>query len=244
LLVVRLAAAVGAASFVLMGGCVAESRTVEPPSTFGAVTGTTPLPTSTTATSVVATGAPTTSTTAAQTSTGPTLVQLRIDDSPTPAAPYRRDDWPTWLDLDGDGCDAREQVLRETSVVPAVVVSGCGIGGGRWVSSYDGVTFTSASQLDIDHVVSLEQAHRSGGWQWTPQQRTVFANDISNLVPVSASSNRSKGSATPDEWRPAQQNAWCSFASTYVAVKVAYGLSVTTSERDALGQMLETCPNP
>jgi hypothetical protein len=172
----------------------------------------------------------------------PDLARLAVDDNPTPGAPYSRDDWPTWLDLDGDGCDPREEVLRDSSLVPVTVVSGCGIAGGQWFSIYDGQTLASASDLDVDHVVALEQAHRSGGWRWAPQQRAAFANDRANLLAVSASSNRSKGSDTPDQWRPPRSEAWCQTATVYVNVKIAYGLTVTTSERDALGQMLDTCP--
>jgi hypothetical protein len=172
----------------------------------------------------------------------PHLGWLAIDDRPTPTVPYRRDDWPTWLDPDGNGCDARDDVLRASSLTP-VTAAGCDVAFGQWTSIYDARSFTAASELDIDHVVALEQAHRSGGWQWTAQQRAVFANDPVNLVAVSASSNRSKGSSTPDEWRPPAVESWCEMASVYVTVKATYRLTVTTSERDALGQMLDTCPS-
>jgi hypothetical protein len=172
----------------------------------------------------------------------PYLGWLSIDDQATPGVPYLRDDWPTWLDPDGNGCDARDDLLR-TSSLTTVTAVGCDVAFGQWTSIYDGRPFTAASELDIDHVVALEEAHRSGGWQWTPQQRAAFANDPANLVAVSASSNRSKGSSTPDEWRPPAVESWCEMASVYVTVKATYRLTVTTSERDALGQMLDTCPS-
>ena len=112
---------------------------------------------------------------------------------------------------------------------------------GDWVSAYDGVALTDPSELEIDHLVPLADAHASGGWAWTTERRRAFANDPAELWPVSAGSNRQKGASTPDRWRPARREVWCSYAQRWVAVKVAYGLSATTSERDALGQMLDTC---
>jgi hypothetical protein len=177
--------------------------------------------------------------------TGPGSVDLAalvIDDRPTPDSGYRRDDWPTWADLDGDGCDTRAEVLMASSRTPAQVdPHGCTVVAGVWTSAYDGAVTPRASDLDIDHVVPLENAHDSGGWRWTPEQRRQFANDPSNLVAVLASSNRSKGSRGPEAWRPPDRSSWCVVASRWVAVKVAYGLTATTVERDALGDMLATC---
>ncbi len=176
---------------------------------------------------------------------GGLLAALSIDDNPHPDHPYRRDDWPTWEDLDGDGCDAREQALIAQSTTPAQVDPfGCKVVAGDWISSYDGVTTSEPGDFDIDHVVPLENAHLSGGWRWDAGQRRQFANDQTNLLAVSASSNRSKGSSPPDEWRPPNRASWCGMATTWVQVKVAYGLTATTSERDALGEMLATCDGP
>ncbi|WP_435853827.1 GmrSD restriction endonuclease domain-containing protein [Streptomyces sparsogenes] len=52
----------------------------------------------------------------------------------------------------------------------------------------------AAGQLDIDHVVPLKEARRSGAAAWTTEDRKAFANDLvhSQLIAVSARSNRSK----------------------------------------------------
>ena len=170
------------------------------------------------------------------------LAALSIDDHPNPDHPYSRDEWPTWEDIDGDGCDAREQALIAQSTSPAQVDPyGCKVVVGDWTSSYDGLTTSEPSSFDIDHVVPLENAHVSGGWRWDAGTRRQFANDQNNLLAVSASSNRSKGSSPPDQWRPTNHASWCVMATMWVQVKVAYGLTATTSERDALGEMLATC---
>jgi hypothetical protein len=170
------------------------------------------------------------------------LPALQIDDNPRPDHPYSRDEWPTWEDIDGDGCNAREQALIAQSTTPAQVDPfGCKVVAGDWTSIYDGATTNEPSSFDIDHVVPLENAHGSGGWRWDAGARRRFANDQSNLLAVSASSNRSKGSSPPDKWRPPNRASWCAMATMWVQVKVAYGLTATTSERDALGEMLATC---
>ena len=157
--------------------------------------------------------------------TGPTaddrerLARLPVEDRPGPGG-YVRDLFPTWLDLDGDGCDAREQVLRDTSDPPATVGSGCRILAGRWISEYDGRILTDPATVDVDHVVPLANAWRSGADRWTTDQRAALANDPANLWPASASSL---------------------YARRWADVKLAYRLTVTTAERDALGQMFDTC---
>ena len=113
---------------------------------------------------------------------------------------------------------------------------------GEWTSDYDGVTTTDPSTIDIDHVVPLDNAHISGGWAWTPAQRLAYANDQADLWAVSAKSNRAKGAASPDQWRPPNEAIWCLYARRWLAIKIHWALTATTRERDALGQMLDTCP--
>jgi len=169
------------------------------------------------------------------------LGQLSIDDNPRPPTPYSRDDWSHWDDLDGNGCDTRQDVLLRDTRVAATTGAGCSVIGGDWYSIYDAAVAYTPGDFDIDHVVPLADAHASGGWRFGAEQRRQYANDMSNLIAVSAESNRTKSAQRPDEWRPAMQDSWCFTATTWVATKVKYSLTVTTSERDALGQMLETC---
>ena len=170
------------------------------------------------------------------------LAQLSINDQPHTGSDYHRDAWPHWDDIDGDGCNARQQALRAASTTPAQVDYPCQVIAGDWVSAYDGFTTSNPGDLDIDHVVPLENAHFSGGWKWTIDQRRQYANEQGDLWAVSASSNRSKGASPPDQWRPPRQDVWCQYAQRWTFIKVRWGLTATTAERDALGQMLDTCP--
>lgn len=176
-------------------------------------------------------------------STRDRLAVLSIDDRPSPQGPYRREEWPHWSDVDRNGCDARQDALALWSVVPATVnrAGTCKVVVGSWVSPYDQMASNNPSDFDVDHLVPLENAFRSGGWAWSTERRRAFANDPGELVVASASSNRSKGSDPPDQWRPPFRDSWCAYADGWVKVKSTWGLTVTTSERDALGQMLDTC---
>jgi hypothetical protein len=117
----------------------------------------------------------------------------------------------------------------------------CKIGTGKWTSAYDGVVVTNARELDIDHIVPVKEANRSGARAWSTEQRAKFYNDSANLVAVSATSNRSKGDSDPGHWRPPLRAYWCDYAKGYAAVKVRYQLTVDQDEKAALSQMLRTC---
>src|SRR4051794_2958741 len=92
------------------------------------------------------------------------LAALRVAPDGSQAG-YSRDLFPHWSTVSGS-CNTREQVLKRdgTSVV---VGSSCAATSGRWYSPYDGATWTAASDVDIDHVVPLAEAWRSGANSWT-----------------------------------------------------------------------------
>jgi hypothetical protein len=121
---------------------------------------------------------------------------------------------------------------------------GCRVVAGLWVDRFTGERFTDPSRLDIDHMVPLANAHRSTGALWPREHKQAFANDLTTpdaLVAVSASANRSKGDRSPDQWKPPDADAWCWYATVWVTVKVTWDLTVTTPERGALSDMLQTC---
>jgi Protein of unknown function (DUF1524) len=115
--------------------------------------------------------------------------------------------------------------------------------GGRWSSVYDGRTFTDPSDVDIDHMVPLANAWRSGANEWNDNERGAFANDLDRpqLFAVSASSNRSKGDQDPSQWKPPNRDHWCKYAEDWIAVKHHWELTVTSDEKATLGDMLGTC---
>jgi hypothetical protein len=157
---------------------------------------------------------------------------------------YDREQWPHWLDSDGDCQDTRAEILIRQSQT-AVVFAGndpCRVDYGRWLDPYTNTLFHDAAALDIDHIVPLRHAHGHGGHAWSVAVRRRFANDPDNLLAVSASANRSKGHRGPDEWRPPHPAFWCEYARRWQAIKQRYALQVTPPEQTAIAEMLATCP--
>ncbi|HEX8204939.1 MAG TPA: HNH endonuclease family protein [Solirubrobacteraceae bacterium] len=159
---------------------------------------------------------------------------------PLPMKGYDRKAFPHWAGQ-GRGCDTRKLVLlRDGREVSA---EGCRIESGTWVSYYDNATIDSARDVDVDHIVPLAHAWRSGAKAWTRDERRAFANDLddSQLLAVSASSNRAKGDKGPAKWKPDVATAWCLYARWWIQVKERWSLTTTSEERDDLGAMLDTC---
>ncbi|MEU9131681.1 HNH endonuclease family protein [Kitasatospora sp. NPDC048540] len=153
---------------------------------------------------------------------------------------YDRALFPHWITISGT-CNTRETVIkRDGSGVSTD--SSCAAVSGSWTSAYDGATTTNASSFDIDHLVPLAEAWRSGAWAWTTAQRQAFANDLTRpqLIAVSASSNRSKGDQDPTTWLP-QASYRCTYARAWVQVKYYYGLSVDSAEKSTLTSLLGGC---
>lgn len=153
---------------------------------------------------------------------------------------YSRARFPHWRKA-GDNCDVRDTVLRRDG--EEVRLDGCNVVGGRWLSGYDNRAFLDPSDLDIDHVVPLANAWRSGADEWDDARRGDFANDLTRpqLIAVSASSNRAKGDQDPSQWKPPNRDHWCQYARDWIAVKHYWGLSVTSDEKAALADMMEGC---
>jgi hypothetical protein len=157
---------------------------------------------------------------------------------------YDRDLFRHWVDDDGDGCNARREVLIAEAVNRPQVSGDCDLVGGSWYSVYDGVTTTDPSDFDIDHVVALKEAWDSGAYAWTASQRRAFANDLANpeaLIAVSASSNRSKSDKDPADWLPPNQSYHCTYIEHWMKVKIFWKLSVDEREFQAIRRVSAGC---
>ncbi len=155
---------------------------------------------------------------------------------------YDRDLFPHWSTVSG-ACDTREIVLQRDGTGVVVDPSDCSADGGSWYSVYDSVWVETSSAVDIDHIVPLAEAWRSGADGWSTPTRQSFANDRTRpqLIAVSASSNRSKGDRDPADWQPPNTNVHCIYARQWIDVKHHYDLSVDSAEKSALGAMLGAC---
>jgi len=168
------------------------------------------------------------------------LTTLRVAADGSQAG-YSRDLFPHWIDQ-GSSCNTREVVLKRdgTNVKTG---SDCAPTSGSWFSPYDGATWTAASDVDIDHVVPLAAAWRTGASSWTTAQRQAYANDLSDpqLIAVTDNVNQSKGDKSPDQWKPPTQGYWCTYARMWVAVKYKFKLTVNSAEKTSLTDMLNRC---
>ena len=155
---------------------------------------------------------------------------------------YNRTLFKHWIDADKDGCDTRAEVLIEEAVTKPKVGSKCTLTGGKWFSAYDGVEVASSSKLDVDHMVPLAEAWRSGAWKWSAAQRQAYANDLSDaraLIAVTLSTNRSKGDKDPSLWLPAKEQ--CTYIENWIAIKVKYSLTVDAKEATKLNSLVNSC---
>lgn len=154
---------------------------------------------------------------------------------------YDRDQFPHWIDQ-GDSCDTRETVL-ERDGTDVEVGSDCYPTSGSWTSAYDGESWTEPSDLDIDHVVPLAAAWRSGASEWTTDQREDYANDLDDpqLIAVTDNVNQEKSDAGPEDWKPPLESYWCTYASMWIDVKHEWQLTVNEDEKAALEDMLGRC---
>jgi uncharacterized protein DUF1524 len=157
---------------------------------------------------------------------------------------YDRTLFNHWIDADGDGCSTRNEVLIAEADDPVTVGSGCSLSGGRWFSYYDRVSWTSTSDVDIDHMVPLAEAWDSGARSWTSAQRQSYANDLGDyrsLVGVTDNVNQAKGDQDPAEWMP--QYDTCRYLREFVAVKIRWRLTVDSAEKSAIQSLASGCTN-
>lgn len=181
------------------------------------------------------------------------LRQLPVSDTdhlPAHIRHYRREFFgPAWSDVDGNGCDTRNDILLRDLKEPVTREdNSCQVQSGLLQDPYTGaaITFYRGPQtsitVQIDHVVALGNAWRSGAFKLSAEQREFFANDPLNLLAVSGPANQEKSDQDASTWLPSNQQYHCAYAARQIAVKTKYSLAVSRSEKRALAQIIVTCP--
>ena len=149
-----------------------------------------------------------------------------------------------WRDIDGDGCDAREQVLKRDSVtLPQVDPYKCKVIAGDWVSPYDGARWSDPTDIDIDHVVALKEAWDSGAWAWSAATRNAYANDTTDrrtLLAVTDNVNQQKSDRDPSNWVPPLKSNLCTYLGNWISVKARWNLSMDQSEWGRIKNLLNS----
>lgn len=160
---------------------------------------------------------------------------------------YSREEFEHWSKADEFGwdapqssCDARDAALiRDGENVE--VGSGCEVESGEWRDPYTDRTYTDPSDIDIDHVVPLANAWRSGASAWDDAERERYANAPGVLLSVEDNANQEKGDKGPEAWKPPNKAEWCDYGVRWIRIKSDYDLSVNAQEKTALQEMLANC---
>ncbi len=157
---------------------------------------------------------------------------------------YKRNLFIHWADLDGNGCDTREEVLmRDSLSKPQVDPYRCYVVAGDWASPYDGKNLSDRGDVDIDHVVALKEAWDSGAWAWSESQRKAYANDMTDrrtLIAVTDRVNMSKSDKDPSNWMPPLRSYWCTYLGDWISVKARWSLSMDQSEFGRISNLLRS----
>ncbi|STY76301.1 HNH endonuclease family protein [Mobiluncus curtisii] len=161
---------------------------------------------------------------------------------------YQRDLFGAgWMDPDGNGCDTRADILARDFQSPRFDDSAkpCRLTGGTFHDPYTGKTMQFETppgrKVQIDHVVALGNAWKSGAWAWTKAQREAYANDPSVLLAADGPANQQKSDASADAWMPSNRNFRCAYARQQIDIKYRWNLTVTAPEKAALLSALAKC---
>ena len=150
--------------------------------------------------------------------------------------------WPTV-----DGCSLRQRIIRR-ELGESAVLDGCTVVAGEFDEPYTGEhqvfhDKTEVSKIQIDHVVALSDAWQKGAQYMDYSVRNELATDPLNLLAVDGSANQQKSDGDAATWLPSNKKFRCQYVARQVSVKYKYSLWVTEAEKEAIGRVLENCPN-
>lgn len=155
---------------------------------------------------------------------------------------------PAWQDVDLNACDTRNDTLaRDLRQIVFKAGSDCIVAKGTLQDRYTGTSINfvrgpgTSSAVQIDHVVALAAAWRTGAKQWTADQRLFYANDALVLLAVDGPANGAKSDGDAADWLPPATAFHCRYVARQIAIKTKYELWVTQPERMKMTQVLSDC---
>jgi hypothetical protein len=169
-----------------------------------------------------------------------------------PKTGYSRDQFgQAWADVDRNGCDTRNDMLRRdlTDLALKPDTRDCVVLSGILNDPYTATLInflrgaSTSPDVQIDHVVALSDAWQKGAQQLTEAQRLSFANDPLNLLAVDGPANQQKSDGDAATWLPPNKSYRCDYVARQISVKASYGLWVTRAEHDAMARVLGDCPD-
>ncbi len=173
-------------------------------------------------------------------------------DKPKTYPNYKREfHFGSWVKNKKSGTclNTRAQVLLRDNigVIKYKEQNPCSVIEGQWSDPYAGVTITDAQEMQIDHMVPLKEAYRSGAYNWTFKERCLFGNYLGykhHLLAVYGEENNNKGDQTPEFYLPPRQEYRCEYIKNWLAIKALWGLSLSKSETSVIKNLLNElqCP--
>ena len=111
---------------------------------------------------------------------------------------------------------------------------------GGLFSPYSLNCFDSASETDIEHIVATAEAHASGMYARTEEDRSAYGKDLDNLTLAAPSVNRNqKSDKDPAEWMPENNRCW--YVGKWVEIKKKYNLTMDQAEADSVAAVYQEC---
>ena len=167
-----------------------------------------------------------------------------------PKTGYTRAQFGDWADPDGNGCDARNDVLARdlTNKVFDTGRDKCLVLSGNLLDPYSGKSFNfvrgqgTSALIPIDHVVAVSDAWQKGAFKWDEIKRVNFYNDPLNLMATQRTLNSQKGDGDAATWLPPLKSYRCTYIARQIAVKAKYSIWVTKAEKEAMLRILKSCP--
>ncbi len=176
------------------------------------------------------------------------LAKLEIKGRAPKTGYERTEFYKTWPNI--DGCSLRQRIIRrEMGEKSKLDTDNCTVLSGEFTEPYTGqhLIFSEKAEISkgiqIDHVVALSDAWQKGAQNLTAEERYSLATDPLNLLAVDSSANQQKSDGDAATWLPKNKSFRCQYVARQVSVKYKYHLWVTQAEHDAIGRILETCPN-
>lgn len=167
-----------------------------------------------------------------------------------PKTGYSREEFgPSWKDVDENGCDTRNDILARDLDFEVLGSDGCTVESGTLQDPYTGSVITfrrgqdTSRLVQIDHIVALSDAWQKGAQGIDEGLRTALANDPTNLLAVDGTTNQRKGDSDAATWLPPNRGYRCSYVARQITVKQRYELWVTEAEKQAMADVLSTCPD-
>ena len=168
---------------------------------------------------------------------------------------FVQSDWGLWAPINTSSCWTSKKEAIAIQAVPDSLIyndinhketkdknNACSIVEGEWVDPYSGKKIKDVSEITVDHVVSLKQANKSGGYEWDKETKEKFANDVTdNLLVVSKESYEEKNGKSISEYSPKSKLYQCTYAKNYLNVIEKYDLAINNKDEKSLNKYLSEC---